>query len=190
MHAFHAESQWYPSKTPTLPPARMPIPTSETELTRLFSKLGAKAPELWARSQIQEGIPQLLRFLFLKTAWSAVPIEGSSAWIEEEISTSSTKPGAPYAGLGQALARCRSLGVNDNDLTDIARCLQAQMIFSIGYLLENGPSEYDGVLQDVCWGLFQIDDHGRPVGRQITGLHESVLELDPTGREMRPKDGT
>jgi hypothetical protein len=25
------------------------------------------------------------------------------------------------------------------------------------------------------------------LGREIGGLHESVLETDPTGREMRPK---
>lgn len=165
----------------------MPIPTSEIELTKLFSELGASAPELWARSEIQEGIPQLLRYLFLKNAWNAVPAEGSNAWIEEEISSSAARPGAPYAGLGQALARCRARGVAEEDLTDIARCLQAQMIFSIGYLLEDGPSERNAVLRDVCWGLFQIDENGHPIGRQISGLHESVLELDPTGREMRPK---
>lgn len=168
-------------------PHKMPIPTSETELAKLFAELGANAPELWARSQIQEGIPQLLRFLFLKNAWNAVPAEGSHAWIDEEIGSSKARPKAPYAGLGQALARCRALGVADEDLTDIARCLQAQMIFSMGYLLEDGPGEPNAELQDVCWGLFQIDENGLPIGRQISGLHESVLELDPTGREMRPK---
>jgi hypothetical protein len=165
----------------------MPIPTSEIELTKLFAELGANAPELWARSEIQEGIPQLLRFLFLKNAWNAIPAEGSNEWIDKEISGSAARPEAPYAGLGQALARCRALGVADEDLTDIARCLQAQMIFTLGYLLENGPSEPNAGLQDVCWGLFEIDENGLPIGRQISGLHESVLDLDPTGREMCPK---
>ena len=32
------------------------------ELTRIFQKLGAPDPEGWARSQIQEGIPQLARY--------------------------------------------------------------------------------------------------------------------------------
>jgi hypothetical protein len=36
-------------------------------------------------------------------------------------------------------------------------------------------------------GLFQTDDDGQPVV-PITGLHESVLDTDPTDREMRPKN--
>lgn len=129
----------------------------------------------------------MLRFLFLKNAWNAVLAEGSNTWIEEEIRGSAARPSAPYAGLGQALARCKALGVADDDLTDIARSLQAQMLFSIGYLLGAGPSEEHTTLQDISWGLFQIDEDGLPTGRQIGGLHESVLEFDPTGREMRPR---
>jgi len=32
-----------------------------------------------------------------------------------------------------------------------------------------------------------FDAQGLPVGPQVAGLHESVLEFDPTGREMRPQ---
>jgi hypothetical protein len=39
----------------------------------------------------------------------------------------------------------------------------------------------------VGWGLFEVSEDGK-VGRPIQGLHESVLQTDPTGREMRPKD--
>lgn len=165
----------------------MPIPTSETELTALFSKLGADSPESWARSEIGEGIPQFLRFLFLRNAWATVVAEGDHAWIDEQINSSSARPDVPYAGLGLALAKCRALGVADDDVIEIARCLQAQMIFNIGYLLSAGPEEQIEVLDDVTWGLFQTDEEGRPFGRTIDGLHESVLELDPTGREMRPR---
>ena len=166
----------------------MPIPKSEEQLTALFRKLGATDPEQWARSQLSEGIPQLLRYLFLKHAWASVVPEGSSQWIEQAIANSSSDPSAPYAGLGPALARCRERGVPDEDLTEIARCLQAEMLFSVAYLLEGLPYE-PGPLEDVSWGLFETDEEGNPVGTQVSGLHESVLELDPTGREMRPSRG-
>jgi hypothetical protein len=39
---------------------------NQDELTALFKKVGARKPEGWARSQIEEGIPQLARFLFLR----------------------------------------------------------------------------------------------------------------------------
>jgi len=163
----------------------VPIPASEHELTALFRQLGARSPELWARSQIEEGIPQLMRFLFLKNAWSDVIDEGNIEWIDHAIKYSQDRPGEPYSGLGTALARCRAAGVSSEDLTEIARCLQAQMLFEIGYLLD-GPSDQYGPFE-VSWGLFQTTEDGRPIGPQISGLHESVLELDPTGREMRPR---
>ena len=166
----------------------MPIPTSKDELTKIFTELRASSPELWARSQVEEGIPQLLRFLFLKNAWQCVVDEGDSSWIEEEIKFAQNRPQEPYAGLGQALEKLRSQGVPNKDLTTIARCLQAQMIFSLAYLLDAGPSVQTEEIQDVTWGLFQVDDDGRPFGPAISGLHESVLECDPTGREMRPID--
>ncbi len=62
------------------------------------------------------------------------------------------------------------------------------MLFSVAYLLEGLPYE-PGPLEDVSWGLFETDEEGNPVGTQVSGLHESVLELDPTGREMRPSRG-
>ncbi|WP_036172429.1 hypothetical protein [Massilia sp. 9096] len=164
----------------------MPIPTSKSELVKVFTELGASSPELWANSQIEEGIPQLLRFLFLKSAWHYVVAEGDSSWIDEEIELGRSRPQAPYAGLSQTLEKLRNQGVADEDLTTIARCLQAQMIFSLGYLLDAGPSEQIEEIEDVTWGLFQVDDNGNPFGPAISGLHESVLELDPTGREMRP----
>jgi hypothetical protein len=39
----------------------------------------------------------------------------------------------------------------------------------------------------MAWALVQIGDDGDVLGN-IGGLHESVLETDPTGREMRPRD--
>jgi len=163
----------------------MSIPSSEHELTELFRRLGAPSPELWARSQIEEGIPQLMRFLFLKNAWSEVVDEGNTEWIDRAIKDSEARPGSPYSGLGLALARSRAAGVSSEDLTEIARCLQAQMLFAIGYLLEGSPQGCGPL--ELSWGLFQTTEDGRPFGPQISGLHESVLELDPTGREMRPR---
>lgn len=166
----------------------MPIPKSEEELAEVFRGLGAPDPERWAHSQVAEGIPQLLRFLFLKHAWASVVREGDSTWIERTIESASRHPNVPYAGLGSALASCRAKGVSDDELTEIARCLQAEVLFSLAYLLDGPPYE-PGPLEDLSWGLFQTNEEGNAIGPQVSGLHESVLELDPTGREMRPRNG-
>jgi hypothetical protein len=41
-------------------------------------------------------------------------------------------------------------------------------------------------LSDLSWTLFELDRKGRPKQR-IDGLHESVLETDPKGRECQPR---
>ena len=45
-------------------------------LTEIFRKAGARNPEMWAGSQIEEGINQLARFSFLKTI--------TSEWLKED----------------------------------------------------------------------------------------------------------
>jgi hypothetical protein len=36
------------------------------------------------------------------------------------------------------------------------------------------------------WTLHQVDESGKPIAI-IQGLHEVLLGMDPTGREMRPR---
>ncbi len=164
----------------------MATPLTEDDLVDLFRRLGASEPEDWAHSQVREDIPQLARFLFLKQAWANVLPEGNTAWIEDAIRLAQVEPNAPYAGLGAALARCKAAGASPEDLTEIARCVQAELLFAIAYLLEGPPGDLD-IDVNVSWGLFETDEHGHPTKYRIGDLHESVLELDPTGREMRPK---
>lgn len=157
---------------------------SGKELIEAFKALGARDPESWAHSQENEGIPQLLRLLFLQNAWEGIFRDDDTAWIDRTIESSCRRPDAPYAGLGTILRTCREKGVSDSDLTHMARCLQAQMLFSIGYLLE-GPTNIPAEIGEISWGLFQTDEDGVPFGPRIGGLHESVLESDPSGKEMR-----
>jgi len=166
----------------------MPIPASESELAALFSRLGAPDPESWARSQVLEGIPQLLRYLFLKAAWRNVASDDDTSWMRSEIDRANSRPEEPYAGLGLGLDQCLRQGVDPVVLNEMFRCAQATMIFGIGYLLDGANFSGLDELRDVSWALFQTDADGRPTGPAIGGLHESVLQLDPSGREMRPPE--
>jgi hypothetical protein len=65
----------------------------------LFAKLGARDAEAWARSQIEERIPQLQRFLFLGQAWRNVLEEGNASWVERHIEEFERYPEGLYAGL-------------------------------------------------------------------------------------------
>ena len=157
----------------------------QKELTDLFRKLGAANPEGWAQSQIQEGIPQLARYLFLRQAWRNIVSEDDAAWIERGIDRAEKHPDEPYAGVGHALKKLRARGATDDEITDLVRGMQAELLFSFCYLLED-PGDVEAEVADIAWALTQVDDDGKIIG-SIRALHESVLQTDPTGREMRPK---
>jgi hypothetical protein len=194
------DSMATPDKNPHLPAAAkhfpeiqplsfpsMNIPTDLKKLTALFAKLGATEPESWASSQLDEGIPQLQRFLFLRQAWSKILDETNHAWIDSSIGAYKRYPTAPYSGIGAALVECEQKGVSRQALTDLARGIQAEMLFDICYLLEDARIE-EPELENFQWGLFEVDEDDNPVGERIGALHESVLGTDPTGREMCPRE--
>jgi len=158
---------------------------NQRTLAALFEKLGAGNPDGWARSQLEEGVPQLARFLFLRQAWRAIVDEGDSTWIATAITRAESKPDEPYAGVGHALRKLRGRGATDEELTDLVRGMQAELLFQLCYLLED-PGDVEPEVADVAWSLVQVDGDGNVLA-SVNGLHESVLETDPTRREMRPR---
>lgn len=165
--------------------------TELDDLTRVFQQLGADRPEGWARSQAEEGIPQLHRFLFLRQAWRQVIGEDSDHWIDNYIAAYRHRLDEPYAGAGRALERLLTLGADRADIVDLVRAMQAELLFGFCYLLED-PQLHDEDEERVStlgWALVATDADGEPTSEVIGGLHESVLEMDPTGREMTPRPG-
>ncbi len=154
------------------------------QLTALFARLGAREPASWARSQIEEGIPQLARYLFLRQAWRSIVSADDPTWIDKLIAASEDHPDEPYAGRGHALKRLRARGATDDELTDLVRGTQAELLFEFCYLLEDPGDLEEGM--DMSWALFQTNEDGA-ARSHIAGLHESVLETDPTGREVQEK---
>jgi len=156
-------------------------------LTDLFRKLGAPEPGLWARSQLNEGINQLHRYLFLREAWKRIVADSDDSWIDAEIENSERRPGVPYSGIGNALKALLDSGADRRLISEVVRGKQAELLFSLCYLLED-PGLDEPEVSHVGWILVETDGKGDPTERPITGLHESVLETDPTGREMRPRE--
>jgi hypothetical protein len=164
----------------------MPPPKNQKQLTELFARLGAPNPESWANSQVQEGINQLHRFLFLRQAWNLVIPDDEHSWMERAMVAARKNPDAPFAGVGDALSRLLEAGASRDDLADLVRGMQAQLLFDFCYLLDD-PSLTEPELADIGWTLVETGSAFQPTEKTIGGLHESVLEVDPTGREMRPR---
>lgn len=152
--------------------------------TETLRKLGAPEPEAWAESEVHEGIPQTGRFLFLRQAWRHIVQRGDAAWIDRMIAAGRSNPGAPYAGAGLALARLRDRGASAEELTELVRAMQAELLFSFCYLLED-PGDVEPEVKHIQWALLLVDEDGTPT-EPLDGLHESVLETDPLQQEVRP----
>jgi hypothetical protein len=155
---------------------------NESELTELFRKLGARNPAGWAHSQVTEDKPQLGRFLFLRQAWNAVVAEDDRSWLAQALAR---RPDGPGGAIVPALERLRGAGVSEQDLTDVVRVMQWQLLFRICYLLGD-PGDVEAEVRHVQWQLFQVDENFEPV-EPLGLLHESVLETEPSGREMKPR---
>jgi hypothetical protein len=153
----------------------------EEQLGELFRKLGAPMPEGWARSQIKEGFPQLARYLFLRQAWRLILSPDDRSWISNMRPKNPDQPGGEF---GPAMDRLLAAGARPEDLTTIARIMQWWLLSGLCVLLED-PGNLEPEVADVEWGLFLLDENYNPVD-PIDGLIESLLFIDPTGREMRP----
>lgn len=149
------------------------------DLTALFRDLGAPDPEGWARSQIEEGINQLHRFLFLRQAWSLVVPDDDDRWIDAVIANSARQPDGPSVGI--ALRGLIDAGADRRLIVGVVRGMQAELLFSLCYLLEDSGLHEEAVAH-VGWRLVEADQMGEPIGGPIPGLHESVAETDPARR--------
>jgi len=154
---------------------------TEQELVQLFEKLGARNPAGWAHSQTSECLPQLARFLFLKQAWTLVVKDGDQSWISEVCQSEANIPGG---AIGPAIDRLISNDVSRQDLTIVVRVMQWRLLSGLCRLIDD-PGMLEGEVDNIAWRLFQVDENDLPIA-PISGLVESVLETDPTAREMRP----
>lgn len=154
---------------------------NKQELVALFARLGARNPEQWAKSQLGGNIPQLARFLFLRQAWELVVNSDDRTWIQTQAATDSSAPGS---AITPALKRLREKGASEEDLTTVVRVMQWRLLSAFCYLLDD-PGNLEDEAGDIAWRLFEVNKNGDPIA-VISGLHESVLETEPSGREMRP----
>jgi hypothetical protein len=76
------------------------------ELTTRFKTLGLSNPEVWAKSEVVEGVPQHARAVFLRAAWNAIVPEGNDAWIDGGVGSFDRDPSGPCAVLVELFAGC------------------------------------------------------------------------------------
>lgn len=105
-------------------------------------------------------------------------ISGDRTSIEELLDTRNANSGVHGADV---LRRVLDAGASPQDVATLIHIMQSRLLFSICCLLDD-PGELENDVSCIGWGLFETDNQGDPIA-PMRGLHESVLELEPPGRE-------
>jgi len=131
-----------------------------------FSALGVTDPVDLIKSEVMEDLPQLARFLLLRSLWhGAIDI-----W---------TEPGS----LEQlpAAQRLLAAGADREDLMRVVRAVAYEAVFAtLDELDAGGDVNVSGV--EAGWVVMESGEDGSPTGRALSGLHEDLLTMDPNGR--------
>lgn len=146
------------------------------QLTEIFRQAGAKDPESWAASEVEEGINQLARFSFLKSITSELLKAGDIHWCDNQIEYNYSEKGDRDYKMVEALKEMIDKDVEKAAIVDLIRAIQYNTLFHICGIIDRA-FERDTPINN--WGLFEVDDNDNPT-RRIGGLHESLYEFDPS----------
>ena len=159
------------------------------KLLSKLSALNAPRPEEWVHSEISEDIPQFARFLVLRKIWPDLIDSWSRApdsWIGNLIEKAGGDPSGSFADAGFALKRMVQSGVPAEDIASVARMAAYETAFGILETIDAG-CDFGAPFEGPDWTLMEVSPNGELTGRQIGGLHEDILSMDPAGREGRPQ---
>ena len=137
------------------------------DLVRRMRDLGAPDPESWARSEVNGDVAQQARFLVLRPIWAdAIDPLGTEDVIRRH----------------PAGARLLDAGTAPADLATLLRAVAYETAFYVLDRIDAG-GDLDAPEDAPGWLLMETNGDGEPTGRGVGGLHESILSLDPSGRE-------
>jgi hypothetical protein len=153
-------------------------PQAEALIEQLRA-LGCPEPEHWAKREYREHLPQVSRWLLLRSLWS-VAIDAwrdSLLWADNLVEDAREDPDGPFAEAGRALHRLREAGANLEDIAELARFVAYESVFSVVHTLDEGyDTENDGDIPG--WALIERDPLGHVTGRAMTRLHEDLPGLE------------
>ncbi|MFF2384570.1 hypothetical protein [Streptomyces sp. NPDC058108] len=145
----------------------MPRKAAAESLRAQFSTLGVANSLDLIKSEVMEDLPQLARFVLLRSLWHGA-IDG---WTESD-------------SLDQlpAAQRLRAAGADKEDLVRLVRAVAYEAVFATLYGLDaGGDVNVSGVQAN--WVVMESCEGDSPTGRAMSGLHEDLLSLDPSGGE-------
>ncbi|MEU9135169.1 hypothetical protein AB0D33_04205 [Streptomyces sp. NPDC048404] len=135
-----------------------------------FRALGVADPVDLIKSEVIEDLPWLTRSLLLRSLWKGA-IDG---W---------TDPGS----LDQlpAAQRLLAAGADREDLVRLVRAVAYEAVFATLEELDAGGGAHVSPVSEAesGWVVVESGEDGTPTRRPLSGLHEDLLTMDPSGRD-------
>jgi hypothetical protein len=148
-------------------------------LTAKFTTLGASDPENWARSELTENIPQLTRFLILRSILQRhiLPWTTHTAdRLQQLASLPSTEQNNLAAAAGAAIEKIGTTKISQADLGVFAAAVALETAFNILNTIDEGHDP-DAGDDSPGWTLMETSPDGVLTGREVGDLHESLFEI-------------
>ncbi|WP_199853835.1 hypothetical protein [Plantactinospora sp. BB1] len=136
------------------------VRTQARQLAAVLEELGCADPHGWTRSEIEENLPQLARYRFLRTLWPQM----IDSWHDGALDAGASQP----------------------DLTQLARAVAYETVFA---MFQHLGDDERATAEVPSWTLAEISRTGHITGRQLDGLHEDLLALDPPPAEKARTSG-
>jgi hypothetical protein len=160
-------------------------------LMQFLREQGCDDPEGWVQAEIEEGRAAVTKWLFLQQLWPGI-IDGSvsnPSWIYRFIDQSKAAPASAFADAGRSMERIVAAGISAEDIGRVMRFAAYESVFGVlSFIDERYAQNIKGeVAMARGWALIEINGEGVLTGRSLDGLHESLLSMDPSGREGRPE---
>lgn len=129
------------------------------QLTARMTELGAPDPEGWARSEIEEDIPQQARFLVLRSLWP---------WTIDRLTASPREI--------KAASRLLDAGADPADVAQLIASTAVRAIFDTLVRIDEGR-DWEAPEDSPGWALIEVEaghEEDQLPGRWVGGLHESL----------------
>lgn len=169
------------------------------QLAETFRALGAEEPEAWALSEVEDGIPQLARFILLRRLWRGAeewkqaptdwfvdrdpePAEDEEdedeASVSEAVAVDDEDAEPAFFAVQQAVRRILAAGADPEDLKEVARAVFLHAVFDAVQTVDEGydPQAGDGM---PGWLLTEVGGDLVLTGRTLDKLHEDLFTTEP-----------
>jgi len=125
--------------------------------------------------------------IFARSVWSLLPDEEDTRWVRS-MAARPLNVTQPCGDEGALIKRMLDCGLSEYEIARFAKLVSYEVAFGLTYMLGDAGAGIEGMKRDrIDWALFVTGTSSDDPKERMYGMHELLLQLDPSGREMCPR---